>query len=206
VTLSVGPLEALWIVTNLTTFALTLSALVDARADREAVKLLNGHARELAASGIVRREWIRLIVQMLLLAVAIPGVVSDREIVLTLPIAALMAVPCLLLLSSFLDARDRKALTVLVAADLLAGTTSELAAIRADIAENTRISQEASDHADKAYHEANDVNNKIARQGAALVQQGEDRASAAARLEGTVDATAGQVSDLHAGTAPETAT
>lgn len=44
------------------------------------------------------------------------------------------------------------------------------------IEDNTRISQEASDNADAAYHEANTINQKLAAQGDALIQQGVDRA------------------------------
>lgn len=38
---------------------------------------------------------------------------------------------------------------------------------------NTAISQQASDHADKAYQEANSVNDKIADQGAIIITQGD---------------------------------
>jgi hypothetical protein len=44
------------------------------------------------------------------------------------------------------------------------------------VAENTRVSQEALDHADAAYAEANTINAKLAGQADALIQQGEDRA------------------------------
>ena len=112
--------EAIWVLINLTTFVLTLSALIDARADRSAVKLLNGHARELVAEATVRREGLRLIVQSLLLVVVVPGLFSSREIVLSPAVVALMTVPVVLLSSSFFDARNRKALTALVAAEIAA--------------------------------------------------------------------------------------
>lgn len=204
-TLSVNLVEGLWIFINLAAFSLTLTALVEARADRAAVKILNGHARELAADSIVRREAIRVVVQLLLLSVAVPGLFVDRPIVFTPAVGALMAVPVLILISSFLDARDRKSLTVLVAADLLADTTNELAAIRADIAENTEVSREAVVEARRAYHEANSLNEKIAVQGEALVAQGEDRAIAAEdakRVEATIEETSEKVDDIHHATVP----
>ena len=201
-TFSVGPLEAIWIVLNLITFALTVSALVDARADREAVKLLNGHARELAASGIVRREWIRLAVQTLLLTVAIPGVFIERDIVLSVPIGALMVVPVLLLLSSFLDARDRKALTVLVAADLLADATTRFDQLERLVTENTAISTEAVVEAKRAYEEANNLNERMSAQDVQIATIGEQGVAVGERIEDTVEDTAAKVTDLHAGTAP----
>jgi len=75
----------------------------------------------------------------------------------------------------------------------------------------TQISQQASDHADAAFHEANSVNQKIAVQGEAIIAQGEerraDRAEDLARtlameqvanhVEATGDATAEKVEDIH---------
>jgi hypothetical protein len=179
---------------------LTVSALVDARADSQAVRLLNGKARELAAAGNVRRELLRLIVLILLLSIVVPELFDDAEIALSPFVVALMAITIVLLVSTILDAKDRRAMTAVVAADLLNAGVSALQRIEEKLDQNTEISQQASDHADAAYHEANDVNNKIARQGDALLQQGEDRAAAfelAQRVEGTVDATASQVSDIH---------
>jgi hypothetical protein len=187
---SVDYVEALWVILNLVTAALTLSALVDARADRSAVRLLNGHARDLAANGIVRREAIRLVVQVLLLAIAVPGLFSDAPRPLTPGLVMLMAIPVLLLLSSFFDARDRKALTVLVAADLLATRATKDAEIIAALHENTRISQKASDAADAAYHEANTVNAKLA-----AMSQGRTEMTEA--MAETVEDTHDRVTDIH---------
>ena len=207
-TFSVNLVEFTWITLNVVTLFLTVTAFFDARADRTAVRLLNGKARELAASGIVRREALRIVVQAILLGVALPGLFSDRETSFNPVVLGLMCVPVLLLISSFLDARDRKALTVLVTAEALEKKTDDLAELKTMLAENTAISQEASDHADAAYKEANSVNVKIATQGAAILKQGEtmdaDRAHNAAS-RGTIETTAGEVHDLHEGTAPERA-
>ena len=113
----------------------------------------------------------------------------------------------ILLLSTILDARDRKRMTIYVAAELLdeqkearATMASSVAELRSDVHDvltkldaNTEISQAASDHADKAYHEANDVNNKIARQQKELLDQGDDRD----RMAGTIEDTHDKVTDLH---------
>jgi hypothetical protein len=182
---SVEPLEAVYVVINLTAFLLTLSALVDARADSQAVKLLNGQARELAAAGNVRREALRIVVLLLLLSIVVPGLHVDREIPLSPLVVALMGIPLVLLASTVFDSKDRRAMTAVVAADLLTAGNDHLQRIEDKLDRNTQISQEASEHADAAYHEANDVNNKIASQGLELVDQGKARADAAAEEAGT---------------------
>lgn len=207
-TLAINSVEFVWVTLNVLTLAFTITAYFDARADRTAVRLLNGKARELAASGIVRRESFRVATQLLLLVVVIPSLFREGDTNLSPALAALMTVPVVLLLSSFFDARERKALTVLVTAEALQVKTDALDRIETALAENTAISQEASDHADAAYKEANSVNVKIATQGAAILKQGEtmdaDRAHNAAS-RGTIETTAEEVHDLHEGTAPEKA-
>ena len=202
-TLSVHPVEAVWFIVNLTTFLLTVSAFVDARADRAAVKLLNGHGRELIANATIRREGIRLTIQVLLLVVVVPGLFSDRAIVLSVPLVALMIVPVLLLLNSFFDARDRKALTVLVAADIVSDASRRFDRIEAALAENTVISQAARDDAQEAASVANHMNAKLFRQQEAGLAQGRERDAEAVILSETIDTTAAQVSDLHEGIAPQ---
>lgn len=141
----VNSVEAIWIALNLTAVVLTLSALVDALADRTAVHLLNGHARELTAAGIVRRESFRLIVQTLLLVAVLPGALVPGEAVMSFTILALMAVPAVLLLSSILDARDRRQATIMVAADILAERTTAMARLEAAIADNKTAIAENTD-------------------------------------------------------------
>lgn len=203
---SMNVVEAVWISLNLITLILTLVLLIDARADRTAVRLLNGKARELAATGTVRRESFRVTVQALLLGVAVPGLFSDREAQLTPSVVMLIAVPAVLLVSSFLDYIDRKRMVVLVTADGLLVRNTTLDRIEQAVAAVQVTAQEASDHADKAYHEANSVNEKIAAHGAVLVQQGQDMAADRERnaaSDVTIETTAEEVHDLHEGTAPE---
>jgi hypothetical protein len=168
--MSVSLVEFLWVMLNTITLVFTITALVDARADREAVRLLNGKARELAASGIVRREMVRVIVQVLLLSIAVPGLFSDRETALSPVVAALMAVPLFLLLSSFWDARERKAMTVIVTAEALTVKTDALERIERKV-------EAGAEAAHQAYKVANDINVKIAAQQQAGLAQGEAAAS-----------------------------
>lgn len=195
-TISVNFVEALWILLNLVTFLLTAFAFLDARADQETVRLLNGRARELAAAGLVRREGLRVAVQALLLFVALPGLFVDREVVLSPAVAALMVVPAILLTSSLFDGRDRKRMALIATADILEERTSSLERIEAKLDANTKISREASEHADKAYHEANSVNEKIAAQGAVMVKEQEAGQADRTRIEGTVDDTHERVVDI----------
>lgn len=119
--MNVNEVEAFWLLINLVTLILTVRAYLEARADRDAVKALNGRARELAAAGQVRREGFRVIVQALLLSVVIPSLFAPGGVSLTAPIVALMAVPVVLLVSSWLDSRDRRALVLLISAEAKVG-------------------------------------------------------------------------------------
>lgn len=166
--MSLSALEAIWIALNLTAVVLTLSALVDALADRSAVRLLNGHARELTANGIVRREVLRLVVQSLLLLAVLPEAFSSAPAELNHTIPTLMAVPVVLLASSFLDARDRRRATIMVAADILAERTTAMARLEAAIAdnktaiaENTDLTVMAGERADDARATASSVETTV---------------------------------------------
>lgn len=204
-------LEGFWILVNTITLAFVVGALSDARATQSAAELLKAPpSRVLVVAGDVRNEILRLVKVLILMTIAIPGIFfADGEVrpapFRVLPIVALIGLALLLLAQSFIDARARKRLLVLVTAEALEVKTNDLAELRDMLVDNTRISQEASDHADKAYHEANSVNEKIASQGAAIFKQGEtmdaDRAHNAAS-RGTIETTAAEVHDLHEGDAP----
>jgi hypothetical protein len=112
--MSLHPFEVVWIVINSTTTLLTLWALWDAYRARRAVKLLNGTARDVVAAGNTRREWFRLLVQILLLLVIVPGLFVDRDIPMTPYVLLLMSVPIVLLISTALDTRERRVLLELV--------------------------------------------------------------------------------------------
>lgn len=207
--MSIDLIEFTWITINLVTFILTLVALVEARADQAAVRLLNGRARELAATGIVRREKVRLYVQFIFLAIATPSLFTEapeRTPVQYAIIVLLMSGALALLWNTVKDRQDRQVMTVLLAADVLNTRESSLERIEAKLDNNTAVTQEASQHAQEAYTEANHVNIKIADLNEALLAQGVDRAreveSQKAVIE-TIDATHDLVGDLHEGTAPQ---
>lgn len=175
--MNVNEVEAVWLSVTLAGFVLTLFALWDAWVARGVVKRLNGHAREIAAAANVRREAIRLVVQTLFLIVVIPGLFSDRPLVLSISVAALIAVPVVLLANSVVDTVDRRRLIGVIETAMRLDSERSLGRIEAAIAENTELTQLAADHADAAYKVANNVNQKIASQGEAIIEQGEHAAA-----------------------------
>lgn len=123
--MNVNAVEAVWFLINAVTLVLSVLAYFAARGDREAVKALNGRARELAAAAQVRREGLRVIVQALLLSVVIPSLFVPGEAILNPQLVALMIVPVVLFASSWFDRRDRRALARTIALEAnAAGITS----------------------------------------------------------------------------------
>lgn len=106
-TVDINAIEAIWICLNFITLILTAVALLDALKDAAAVKALNGKARELVAGGNVRREALRLVVQVVLIAVALPGLFEGRDTPLSVSVVLLVSVPALLLIQTALDTRER---------------------------------------------------------------------------------------------------
>lgn len=201
---NVSPLEFLWILVNTVTLAYVVIALSDARADRETVRLMNGKARELAAEGNVRREILRIVKVLLLMGVAIPGLFfADGEvrpdIFRVLPVVDLMALALLLLFQSYIDARDRKRLIVLVTAEALVSKTDSLTRIEAKVDHGTEVAQQAYDAANHVKERFDEVHDRITVQGETMDA---DRARNATSAD-TIESTASEVHDLHEGTAPE---
>lgn len=109
-TLHVNEVEALWVLVTVAGFLLSFVALIDASTGFHLAKAddtASHEARELTASGNVRREFLRLVVSGLLLSIAIPALFSDRPVMLTPVLVALILVPVVMLLSTVADARDR---------------------------------------------------------------------------------------------------
>lgn len=121
--MSINAVEAFWIFTNLATLFVTFAAFLDALADRRTYLKLTDvgerSARAIAARGNVRREVMRLIVQILLLAVIVPGLFVDRPVEMSAPVLALITVPVMLLAASLMDALDRRELARLTLADVI---------------------------------------------------------------------------------------
>jgi hypothetical protein len=169
-TLNVDPLEAIWTVVNGITLLLTIVAYVEARRDlaiAHADESQRHAAREFTARSNVRREALRVVVQVMLISIVIPGLFSDRPISLTPAIIMLILVPVVMLASTILDARDRTSLGEMLL-EVVRMDRMTLA-LEASVQENIGLTREgighaqaASDKADAAYHEANTVNQKIA--------------------------------------------
>ena len=184
-----SPVELFWVSVNVLGLSLTLWALMDAQRNVTAVRSMNGAIVGVAARGNLFREQIRLAIQLVFLAVGLFAAADPRQTPLTVPVGLLLSVPVLLVTNTVSELRDRR----IIAGKSVAAISLERdrrmerledqgAQLSADIAENTRITQQASDNADAAYREANNVNEKIADHGATLVLQGES--AAADRLVG----------------------
>lgn len=106
----VDPVEGLWLGVNAVTVIVTAFSLWDALRARAIVHRLNGRAREIVANQNVRREIERLIKALLLASVIVPSLFSDRPIVLTWPIFALIAVPVVMMFGAIADAFTRRRL------------------------------------------------------------------------------------------------
>jgi hypothetical protein len=150
-TVSVNAIEAAWLALSLAGVVLTIAALNDARADRLAVKMLNGHAREIQADRVVNGESFRLVLQLILAGIALPSLFTDREAEMTPGVLALMTIPVILIAWSFNDRSYRKKLTSMIAADVLAERLSATARIEAtvdqtaaDVADIHRVTVEES--------------------------------------------------------------
>lgn len=99
-----SPLVILWVGVTLAGAVWTLLNLLDAIADRAAVRRLNGKAPRTVAKNSVRREVVRLVMFGALLIAAAPFL--PREV----RIGGLIVVPFGLSLNSWLDRVERKAL------------------------------------------------------------------------------------------------
>ncbi len=195
--ISINAVEAVWLTASALGFIFTVHALVDAWQQHAIVRRLNDRAAEIAAATNVRREVIRLPIQALLLFVVVPRLFSDQETPLTPTLAALLAVPILLLVNTLFDLRDRRRLVdaTLGSVQVQIQQASQrlengMARLEHDLAENTARTIESGDKADAAYVAANDANTKlVAVTDAAAIVSGE--------LRETVHDTGTKVDDIH---------
>jgi hypothetical protein len=203
--MQVNLMETLWIAACLSGVVVTAVLVWDAAAERDGYsRTPNDSARRLARmlvlNGNIRRDSIRLATQLCLLAVVAPSLFRPGEVPLvldlstpesllmtltTVAVLSLLAVPVLLLVNSVLDFRDRRRLRAVVVALVEDERSDLLAAIDRVGGETVDAIDKVGDKADAAYHEANQVNVKIASLDQRLFDQGEQ--AAADRAEEKVD-------------------
>lgn len=174
--------ETVLVVVNAVGIGLTLWAERSAAADAASVRALNGHIVGIVVRGNLLRERVRLVSQVVLLGVGVSFMTGPPPH--PPRIWGLLVVSMLALGNTLIEARDRQRIGRQGRAEIAAERDRRMdriedrgAQLSADIAENTRLTQEASDNATAAYHEANSLNVKIASHGAVLVSQGEDAAA-----------------------------
>lgn len=218
--ISINAVEAFWIGINTLTLILTFARLVDAWEDRQVIMALNGHAREVAALGNIRREALRGVVQVILLLVALPGIFSTKETPLNPLLALFISIPVILLINSYLDTRDRKTLTRMATEEIVAERETTIQRIEkqnqeiaAALKENTRVTQLASDNADVASQAATDraeVASEAVTENTRVTQKASDTADAAYEEAHSVNeafpGTSQKVTDIYEATVvkPET--
>jgi len=161
---NVNYIEGFWLLTNLIAAVVTFFALLDARRDKAAIRLINGASRTLIAKGNVRREVFRMMIQVLLLVAVVPGLFVDNPPVLSVPVVAVVTVTVLLLINSVLDTVDRNALNIITVADVV----SEFERIAAEVAQANAAAQAKSQAAiavidEKVDAAAADATREIAR-------------------------------------------
>ena len=135
----VSPLEVAWLSVNVIAATMTIAALIEARNDWAVLRAYNGSARGIVARATIRRETFRLGSQLALLTVALPSIFSDREVVLTLPLVALLCVPVFILANTISDRRMRNALAHKLEAEILKERDASL----------LRMEERLNDRADK---------------------------------------------------------
>jgi hypothetical protein len=110
-----GAIELLWIALAVGGLLAALWSLGDALANRAAVYQLNGPVTEQAASDSVWDEVVRAAVQAVLVALAVPASLQDREITLSPFLLGLIAVNVLVSVNTFRSVRNRRRLARLAA-------------------------------------------------------------------------------------------
>ncbi len=199
--------EQFWLVSNCLVTLMTVAALIDAIADRNAVRLRNGMARTITARANVRREVIRLVIQALLIAVIIPRALIDDPAVFTPGIVILLCVPLVLLLNTILDARTRRQLAALSLEQIEAERTrleekmDALAAQGADLSAQVTVGTVAATAAaGKAQVAATRAEASVV-DAASKAKESFDAAMATylsdEPLRATIEGTAEQVHDIH---------
>lgn len=180
-TLHIDPVEALWFIVNTATLIFSILALAEARRDLNAAALVEPkiEARLVVARGNVRREFLRVIVQTLLLSLVIPLLFDDRPVTLNPFVVALILVAVTLFTSTFFDRRDRDRLARL----LIEMVTAEKATVaqESSVQEGIALTKEGLQHAKvaavkvaEALDVANHSNAKIAETNEKLADIGHE--------------------------------
>lgn len=116
----IGAVEGFWIAVTGLAIVIAILALADAIADRRAIAELNGKARRLIGVGSIRRETIRLGINLALFTLEIPAMFDDADIHLSPTLVVLLAVPVGILANSFLDLIERRRLSRILASEIAA--------------------------------------------------------------------------------------
>jgi hypothetical protein len=193
--------EVAWITINVIAATMTIAALLEARHDWAVLRKFNGSARGVVARGTIRRETFRLLSQLALLAIALPAVFSDREIVLTPTLILLLSVPVFILANTISDRRTRNVLHAKLEEDIVKERDASLDRLRTELnADADARAAGLNARADEREAAANvraDDHAKVAGARAAVVTKRADE------IKVTADETAVEVHEIHDATVPE---
>lgn len=176
--------EAIWLTGSVLGFALTLFAVLEARKDAIAVRVLNGDVVGIAVRGAYFQERARLLVQFVFLAVGLIAVADPRDAPMTPTVALLLTVPVILAVNTVRSLIDRRAVRSRGAKKAMAERDHRMdrledqgSTIEAKLDANTALTQQASDNANAAYEVANNVNERISAQDVVIIEQGANAAA-----------------------------
>lgn len=113
--MNVNEVEAVWLLVTVIALATTLDNLRDSHRGWRAVRH-TGRAREVQAFANVRREAIRLVINLSLFVLVIPAIQRPGDTPISPALVVIMLVPLGMALNSFLDGRTRRTIAGLVAA------------------------------------------------------------------------------------------
>ncbi len=145
--MNINWLEATWLVICGVGTLVTLHLLIDALRERVEYRRTKNdtarrRARNLVLDGNVRRDSLRLVVQLCLLSVVFPSLLRPGEPDLgfsddvlfahTVAVLAIMVAPIVLLISSLFDARDRRNLRILSLSLVITEVAANTAAVDAN--------------------------------------------------------------------------
>lgn len=148
--MDLSAVEWFWLLVNAAALGFQILSLWWALDRRETVRQLNGKAREIAASANVRREVLRVAVQLLFIGIVIPSVFSSNEIRLTPPLLCLLLIPPLVCLNSALDVRDTFRLIRIAEDEIEQDRVRSLTEIREAIERQTAATVAAIEHTTEA--------------------------------------------------------
>lgn len=117
--MNINPVEAVWLGVGLIAAVVTLLNLIDAEQARRAV-FGTSRAWRIQAAANVRREVVSLVMAIGTVLIVVPSLGRPGDVEMTALILVFMSIPFGLAVNSIFDARTRRTLARMVAAEMAA--------------------------------------------------------------------------------------